>query len=532
MSTADNQGASAPEELIVGDPQPLDGSETLETPVEHPPVSPETAEEEQLVVGDPQALGDDDMQTKRAFMKLDPLPPSLTVQQDDETFMDLGKVKWVDSIETLAIPEDTPTRTDEVMSSFPNVDIAATEQGEEWAEYLRRSTVVRTRGNWFGEIFDRDGSAWRQSVESQKGKLHAAFPTFKDEVGTKITGERAMLRVRALVGLGSMIHVPLWHSGFWITLKAPPDGELLELHQRLAQEKIQLGRQTWGLSFANNSVFLAAWVTDFILNNSYGTTLKDPADLRKKISSLDIPTLVWGIACVIWPRGFQYARSVLDQGEEQYRVIKEKLNIPKLFWTDTTALTPWQISHMGNRSGPTMSAETVQRYRDEFTRGKGREIELRPGLKLMLRVPSLDQYVNSGQKWVNNIVAMTDRVFQMDNDQSRDAYIVAQGKATNMRQFGHWVESIDAEGRLIADEQTIESTLDALSADDELRKEFFEEVRKFMEESTVSTVAVPAVTQGEREKELPRFPHLLPLDTMSTFFILLVQKTLLIQSRQ
>jgi len=401
-----------------------------------------------------------------------------------------------------------------------------------WVKTLEQAGAVTTRQNWFGKMFDREPSQWRQSVPSEKGGLHAAYPSFKDEVGTKITGERAMLRVRALVGLGSMVHVPLWHSGFWITLKAPPDTELLELHRRLAEEKITLGRQTWGLSFANNSVFLSAWVTDFILANSYGTTLKDPSELRSKISSLDIPTLIWGIACVIWPRGFQYARSVLDQTEHQYLTIKEKLNVPKLFWTDTSSLTPWQISHMGNRHGATMSNEAVQRYREEFTRGKGREVQLTDELKLMLRVPSLDQYLNSGQKWVNNIVAMVDRAFAMKNqDQARDAFISDQGKATNMRQFSHWVESIDAEGRVIDDEATIEQTFDALSSSDELRRKFFEHVRVFMEDATISTVAVPAASEEDRAKALPRFPHLLPLDVLSVFFILLVQRTQLIQSR-
>ncbi len=541
MSINENPGAG-PEEptIVVGEAQNLNDAngptpvEAVDGPTVEAAPSPEHGTIE-LEVGEAQVLGDpdEDLQTKRSYLKLDPLPPSPTVTQEDETFMDLGKVGWSEIAETLPIPEDTPERSDAVVDSFPNEDIAATEKGREWGETLARSSAVRTRGNWFGEMFDREGSAWRQRVMSEKGSLHAAYPSFKDEIGTKITGERAMLRVRALVGLGSMVHVPLWHSGFWITLKAPPDGELLELHRRLADEKISLGRQTWGLSFANNSVFLAGWVMDFILRNAHGTTLKDPADLRSKISSLDIPTLVWGIACVIWPRGFQYARSVLDQGEEQYRIIKERLNVPKLFWTDTSSLTPWQISHMGNRHGPTMSAETVQRYRDEFTRGKGREVELAEGLKVTLRTPSVDQYLNSGQKWVNNLVQMAERVFEMrQDDQSRDKYILDQGKATNMRQFSHWVERIDVEGRVIEDEPTIELTFDALSADDALRKRFFTEVQKFMEDATISTVALPALTDKEREKALPRFPHLLPLDTLSTFFTLLVQKVQLIQSRE
>jgi hypothetical protein len=509
---------------------------TLPTP-EEPTMEMDLSEPQQdlsaeqaPVVAKPAA--EDELDDKPTITPLAPLAPSTTVRQEFETFFELGKVAWNDDAETLPIPETTTERIDQALTAFPNEDIAASEQGREWAATLEQSGSVLTRKAYFGEAMEREGSNWRQTVTGEKGNLHAAFPSFKDEPGAKITGERAMLRVRALVGLGSMIHVPLWHSGFWITLKAPPESEMLNLHARLAEEKIALGRQTWGLSFANNSVFLAGWVTDFILANSFGTTLKDPNDLRSKISSLDIPTLIWGIASVIWPRGFQYARSVLDQSGEQYQIVKERLNIPKLFWTDTSTLTPWQISHMGNRHGQTMSPESVARYRDEFTRGKGRLVSIHENVKVMLRVPSLDQYLNSGQKWVNNIVAMVDRAFAMKNeDQLRDAYIMDQGKATNMRQFAHWVEYIDADGRIIEDEATIESTFDALSSSDEMRGAFFEEVRKFMEDSTVSVVAVPAASEEDRKRELPRFPHLLPIDALSVFFILLVQKIRIIRSR-
>lgn len=536
MSNNDNTQAPAGE-TPEGD-TPVDAVSADQLPVEEPALEIDLGEHQQdlsdaqIPAASDAPAQEGELSNKSTYTPLPPLAPSTTVKQDFETFLDLGKVVWSDSAETLSLPETTPERTDQALTSFPNENVGASKEGREWALGLERAGAVTTRQNWFGQVFDREGSQWRQTVQSEKGGLHAAYPSFKDEVGTKITGERAMLRVRALVGLGSMVHVPLWHSGFWITLKAPPDSELLELHRRLSEEKITLGRQTWGLSFANNSVFLSAWVTDFILANSYGTTLKDPSDLRAKISSLDIPTLIWGIACVIWPRGFQYARSVLDQTEKQYNIIKEKLNVPKLFWTDISSLTPWQISHMGNRHGATMSNEAVQRYRDEFTRGKGREVELTEALKLTLRVPSLDQYLNSGQKWVNNIVAMVDRAFAMKNeDQARDAFISDQGKATNMRQFSHWVEFIDAEGRVIDDEETIEQTFDALSSSDDLRRKFFEHVRVFMEDSTISTVAVPAASEEDRAKALPRFPHLLPLDVLSVFFILLVQRTLLIQSR-
>lgn len=463
-----------------------------------------------------------------------PLPKrsaSATVQQDAEIFQPLDK-DWNNDGVILPLAADTFERTQEAITKLPNVRIDDTEGGREWADLLRSSQFTIQYKGVFNRTVERPDAAFRQSVPSERGALGFAAPSFRDTENTKISGEKAVLRVRALLNLGSIVWVPLWHSGFWLALKAPSDADLLELNRRLSDDKVSLGRQTYGLSFANNSVFFAGTIMDFALSFYYDSSLKDSSinNIRANISALDIPLIAWGLACVTWPRGFQYARPILDG--DNYKTVKEKINIGKLLWTDTSALTTWQIAHMAHRSGNTMTNEQLERYRGEFVRGKGRTIALTPDLSMTLRVPMLDQYLASGQKWVNNIVAMVDKAFGLPPDnETRDRYIRDQGRASNMRQYAHWVESLQVgNNNLIDDEETLDQTIDVLSADDDIRKAYFAGVQDFMEDATVSLIAVPAATEDENS-ELPRFPHLLPLDALSTFFILLVQKIDQIQSR-
>jgi hypothetical protein len=308
---------------------------------------------------------------------------------------------------------------------------------------------------------------------------------------------------------------------------------MLELNRRLTEEKIQLGRYTHGLAYANTSVFLAGWLIDFALSHVYETSLKPEVaeTLRSRINQLDIPLLIWGLACAIWPSGFPYARAVLDQTTEQNKVIKEKINIGKLLWVDNAALSPWQISHMAQRFGSTMTAESLERYRNEFVRGKGRTIKLTDNMSTTLRIPNIDQYLTSGQKWINNIVAMIDKAFNLEpNDSVRDNHIMDQGRATNMRQFTHFVESLEVAGDIIDDLDTLEQTFDVLSSSDDIRDAYFNGVKEFIEDSTIAVIAIP-VTENEETSGLPRFPHLLPIDVLSTFFILLVQKVTQVQNR-
>jgi len=458
--------------------------------------------------------------------------PAKNVIQESEVFAPLDDPKDADGI-ALSLPSDTQANINTLLEGMPNIDIKETPNGSEWIERIKAAKYTRPFGEWFDDTVERADSMFKQSVQSEKGKLTAGGLKFNDGMGTKLTGERAVLRVRALTGLGSVVMVPLWHSGFWITLKAPTESAMLELNRRLSEEKIELGRATYGLAFSNNSVFFAGWLIDFALSHVYDTSLKADVseDIRSRISQLDVPLLIWGLACAIWPNGFPYARAVMDQSTEQTKIIKEKVNVGRLLWVDNLSLTPWQISHMAQRHGNSMTAETLDRYKSEFTRGKGRVVKLNDSISITLRVPNIDQYITSGQKWVNNIVAMVDKAFNMSaNDGVRDSYIMDQGKATNLRQFAHFVESLEVADGVIDDVDTLDQTFDALSSSNEIRTAFFKGIKEFIEDATIAVIAIP-VTEDAEKSDLPRFPHLLPLDVMSVFFIQVTTTVYLIQAR-
>lgn len=440
-----------------------------------------------------------------------------------------GEITTSDVI--LPLPDASFSDTREIVSSLPNINLDTSEKERDWINVFRASNEVGSVADVGVETLNREGADFRQTVQSEKGPLSIAQPNFSNMSDTMMTGERAVLRIRALTGMGSIMQIPLWHSGFWLTIKAPSDAALLELNRRLVEEKIEIGRRTHGLAFGNTSVFFAGWIMDFALQHMYETTCKPDVDWRSRISSLDVPLIAWGLACAIWPRGFPYARSVMKKDSEEFKVIREKINIGKILWTDTSALTPWQVSHMAQRRGAHMTNEMLDRYQKEFTRGQGRTVKLSDKIALELATPTLDEYLTSGQKWVNNIVLMVDKAFGMPpGDAARNSYITDQAKATNMRQFGHWVKAVHVEGNVIEDVDTVEQTLDALSSIDDFRQVYFEGIQKYIEDSTISIVAVPA-TEETDNPSLPRFPHLLPIDALSVFFILLGQKVQRIQAR-
>lgn len=483
-----------------------------------PAVAPE-------VVGQEAASDDSDDRPRRQ-----PLPAATNVQQDSEVFSPReGEMRAEDVL--LVVPSDLRVRVATMARDAAFVNYEASEDGAHKVALLREGEKLRPYGGQLEATVSREGSAFRQTVKSEKGPLGAARPSFNDSDAATLSGEAAVLRMRAYMGLGGLITIPLWHSGFWITFKTPSDAALLELERRITEEKVLLGRATNGMLYSNTGAFIVNHLMQLAMDHVYSTSLQNKANIGEKIKVQDIQHIAWGLACAIYPSGFAYSRMALGETDEQNYVIEEKINVGKLQWTDTSALTERQIAHMARRAANCMTDADVETYTKDFLRGQGRAIDINDRVRIMLHVPSMDAHINAGQGWVNGIVVMVDKAFGMSQDlEERNAYIMDQGRASVMRQYSHWVESIELGGRPITDRATIDENLNVLTESEDARRKFFEEVVKFIDDATISVIAVPTVTPHE-ENKLPRFPHLVPIDAMTTFFTLLGQKVVAIRNR-
>lgn len=460
-----------------------------------------------------------------------PLPPAENIVQHYPVSRELTE-EWDNDAISLGLPGETVERLREAMENMPNVKADDTDKKREWSGINRAGFEVLPADEAFQNTVTRPGSQFQQTVPSDAGPMAAAKPQFRDNESVTMTGERAVLRFAAYIGQGGLLQIPLWHSGFWVTLKTPTERRVLDLERRIMNEKVLLGRMTNGAVLGNTSVFIASHLMHFVMEHLYDTSLKEREKIGQLIQVHDIQHLAWGMACAIWPDGFQYARAVLGKTDDENTIIRAMLNLGKLQFTDIREMTPWQRAHMTNRQGSSMTTASVERYQNEFSIGSLREVDLGGGVKVTLKVPTLDEYLDSGQKWVNDIVVTVDRLFGMDDDlEARNEYIMNQGRATNMRQFSHWVKSIKyGESQQIGDIETLEASLDMLSADEKRFGIYKKAITKYMGDSTMSVIAVPTVT-AEEENKYPKFPHLIPIDALTTFFTLLIQKVRKIRAR-
>lgn len=476
-----------------------------------------------------------DQQDRPLWPGLSKQEDSKITRQDFETYYPSTSSGVADPAEgeLLILPSDTNKRFDRYDEERPNEELSTVAE-QHWAQTLMDGELTRPLDEQFDSAVSREGSDWAQAIQKEGHTLMAARPRLNAPGESMLTGTRAVHRVRALLGLGSIIWVPLWESGFWMAFRAPAEGDLLDLLRRLSDEKITLGRRTYGLAFANSSSFISRDLLEFALSHQHDCTLKPELDVRKFIRVHDLQTIAWAMACVVFPKGFQYSRSILSGEGTEKREVKGLLNVSKLQFVDRSRLSEWQVTHMAKRVGNTMTSDMMERYQAEFKTGE-RRVMLEENLYMVLAVPTADQYLVSGAKWVDGIADMVDRAFQQPpSDEARDRYISHRGKATVMRQFGHWVKSlieVNGDQEIVYDKpETVDQLLDTLSEIDPIRKTYFEAIHKYIDDTTVSVIATPTVDESE-EMKLPRYPHLVPIDAQYTFFTLLAQKNSRVAAR-
>jgi len=478
------------------------------------------------------------------YYELPLLPDSITVEQE-APILTKNPHPFDEDKEILILPTDTVERVADYTSKLPNVDYND-EESVNWLEAISEgNTNTRIRGGFFTRRLAKTGSKFRQTVRTDKGQvLAASTPNIGSEGLSTLSGTHALIRMRAQMHMGSVLYVPLWHSGFWLALRTPSDSAMVNLFTRIEASKIRFGRSTYGIAFGNSSVFYAQEIFKFAIEHMIECTLKDPTMVRleEHIKQPDIFSIANALAALHWSRGFQYVRPIFDAGGKERKLIKDLIDIRKTMWVDNSVLTKRQIAMMANRTNASVTDEMLKSYQDEFVNNVPTPIRLSETQKAWIhcRIPSLKDHFNCGQEWVNSIVSMTEEAFAQDiSDDARNQRIALQAQASSMRQYSHWINAITISEdpndlkETVTKREVVDELLSDMASDDELRDNYFRKVREFIDESTFVICAVPAFDKEEIEKTQTsrRFPILVPIDPMATFFTLLVQKIRRISQR-
>ena len=445
----------------------------------------------------------------------------------------------LNSGDEMILPSHFDSYTQKTLEDTPNIRLADNQTAREWAAMVAGGMELSAFGETYMPTLEDPEADFRHRFEESGVPLTGQAPRLKTAENQNLKGEKAVLRITSHLGLGTIFQVPLWHSGIWVTFKPPSESELIELNRLMISDKIKFGRYAYGMAFSNTTAYTVDRLVDFALAHVYETTAK-PEDipiekLKSFISSQDIPSLLWGFTCTIYPRGFNYRRACVTDPSKCNFVLEETLNLSKLQWTNVNALTPWQKVFMSERRSRSKDLASIKRYKEELLKIKNHKLVIHEGqsneFSMIIRTPTISEYIDSGHRWIGSIVDAVDKTLNLDtSDVDRNAYIINHGQATAIRQYTHWVQSIEVDTNVIDDRETIEQTLDSLSRDDEIMVEFTKGVTDYINHSTISVIGIPVFDcpkcnqLQKSEMDFPHHTNIIPLDVMQLFFGLLTQR--------
>lgn len=443
----------------------------------------------------------------------------------------------------LALPSANMSNLLDTLSNMAKVQLSS-DSAKLWSETLEYSASMDIMPYskmfskpLFEERLASEASDFRQYVESDSGRLSAVKPKIaKTAPGGTVSGEAALLKVNSMLTMGTSVQIPLWHSGFWVSIKAPSEGALIELDERIALEKGKLGRNTRGTAFSHSGVYIRGHLFNFIIDHIYDCNVKDWNEqmLRENILATDMAILTWGLSCAIYPKGYPFTRACVSNVSECQHVIKETLNIPKLLWTDNNAMSDKQKTHMAQRSSK-VTLDRVTWYQEEFTHPKSTNLRVNDAVAMDLRVPSMLETISAGVQWAEDIEQMTEAGLGKDiKYEKRARYMDEQSKLIMLRRYSHWVKRFiigdEDDVAVVAenDRETIDKVCEQLSADTDTIRTFRDHVQTFIDNAAFSIVGIPTYTcpscGGEQQDVYGRSPYIIPLEIEQLFIILVAFK--------
>lgn len=398
----------------------------------------------------------------------------------------------------------------------------------------RLVTMMRALENIFQDGYYQDvfrTGDWAQSVRHND-----------TELGTrKVKMERVsdpVLQIRSAIGQGTLVQIPLWNTGIWVTLRAPANNELLELDQRIRMEKQTLGRYSNGMVFSNTEVYTVDHLARFALDHVYAATYEfetndTTQELLELVKSTDFPQLMYGMLCAMYPDGYPFRQPCVAKPNECDHVDELILSMPRLSWTDRSRLTAKQKRMMASRTAK-MTRAQIDEYQAEFPHDN-RAIELKRGVKAIMGVPSLREQIDSGYRWVDGITEATNKAFGMKlSEVDRYRYVQQQGLMSSLRQYGHWITRFEYSAQdgvdptVIDDPIKKDETLEALSGDEAILKLLDDSILKWIDNCSVTVIGLAKSTcpkcQQQPSEEVTKHPHLIPLDVGYIFFTLVALK--------
>jgi len=355
-----------------------------------------------------------------------------------------------------------------------------------------------------------------------------------------LTGGAAVAKFASKLAIGEYTSIPLWHSGFWITIRPPYDDDVVNLESALAGNEIRLGRDTSTLIYSNYSVVYNRILTDFIVSHITATSLDLPNDenIMDYISVLDYYPMLLGLITSMNPKGYTFIKNCVNTVELKedgtpkcdYSVTGT-VNPMNMLRVDRKALNKKLLDQMSKRTPNSVTIDEVKEYQLSLNKtiDKTYEIVAENGTvnKFTIGAPSMTNYINNGEAWINNIIDKTEKLFtEADSDERKNTKVKDTLNAIILGVYNIFVKRIETdEGDYVEDKELVDQVLDMLSSENTILNKYLDVIKEFIDTSAIAIVATNAFIcpkcKSEQEVSASKaFKEFIPINALEHFFVI------------
>ena len=344
------------------------------------------------------------------------------------------------------------------------------------------------------------------------------------------------------LGIGEYVEVPLYHSGFWITLRPPKQSEIITLETNLANLTVSLGRDTTSIVYSNYSVIANRHIVEFIKDHIYKSSLKlkEDDDILNYINVQDLQSMVLGLVISMYPNGIDLIRpctnaSVVDENgmPKCDYVATVKVDPKKLLFVNRKALPNNCLETLSKKLPNSVTTDEILEYQNSIAQLAPKDVTFKTDndkeVTITFKTPMLAKYIVSGESWVQNIITKTEELFtDSDTKESKNKKVEDMLSTYLLGIYNTFVYKIstanDGVVHTVTDETTIDNILEVMSTDRTMLTEYVDKVAEFITNAAIAVVGIPtyecpkckAIQEDSKANEDLR--SIIPLNMVENFF--------------
>lgn len=331
-----------------------------------------------------------------------------------------------------------------------------------------------------------------------------------------ISGKQASMIINATVRGTKKVF--LYNSGFWVIIRPLTNFELSEFINSVRNRDMDYGRALGGHFYLYATLEIKRFFAERIKNIVIDSNLqgwKQGDTLIENLSLHDFKTILWASACMMFKDGVEFTKicSFCNNTENI------SMNLSKLDFYNFDAIKDSAFPYISEKRS--VSTENTTEYRNRIVYDVDKFL-VDNGWKYIFKVPSLQDYINFGDKFMNLLLEKIKNVDDVDGINNFVRY-------THCKQYAPWIkelQQLDENKEIIfriVDGDTIFENIDSVVQDS---KEFFDHAEKYIKATMLTYIAFPYIECPKCHKVPTNIMNgFVAYDIESAFFTMSVRKS-------